>query len=195
MQFSPRHYHSTYALVLDLFRKNPEAARVFASVTFVSVCIGILGSYLYSLILTTNTNEPVLVLVLAYLGHKTLDWICELPIYMLQQRSVQVISSYFEEKCLEWYSVRVSLESRERVDASKFHSAVQDLQGSVIKSLSFWLVFQCIHVISSLFAACFSFGIQFAWMIAGQILLVGLVASLIYLPRRSALITLEEVRS
>jgi hypothetical protein len=141
MSFSPREYRSTYSLVIDLFYQNPVAARLFLSVTLVSVGLGIVGSYLYSLLISTDQSDPIRYLLLLYLAHKALDWLCELPIYTMQHRAVHTITQYFETKCLEWYSTHVSMEDRERIDANKFHSAVIDIQGSVIKSLSFWLVF------------------------------------------------------
>ncbi len=135
------------------------------------------------------------ILIAMFLWHKALDWLCEMPLFVMQHRAVQKIGQDFERQCLDWYATRVSLESRERIDATKFHAQVAEMQGNVLKTLSFWLVWQIIQVISSFGTALFSFGLSYMWIIMGELLVIGLVTKFIYLPRRRKLLLLEEDRS
>jgi len=49
--------------------------------------------------------------------------------------------------------------------------------------------------VSSIGTAVFSFGLSYAWIILGQLAIVGLVTKCIYLPRRARLLDMEEDRS
>ena len=147
--FSPLAFRSSYDLVVHMYRRNPVEARLFLSATAVSMGLGLLGSYLFATLLTTatgtatttptapttqtaptiatDTANTIDFLIALYLWHKALDWLCEMPAYLMQHRAVKQIAQDFERSCLDWYANHVSLESRERIDATKFHTQVLDM--------------------------------------------------------------------
>lgn len=134
--FSPLAFRSSYDLVVHMYRRNPVEARLFLSATAVSMGLGLLGSYLFATLLTTATgtiqtaldaSDTIDFLIALYLWHKALDWLCEMPAYLMQHRAVKQIAQDFERSCLDWYANHVSLESRERIDATKFHTQVLDM--------------------------------------------------------------------
>jgi hypothetical protein len=55
--FSPLAFRSTYSLVVYMYRRNPVEARLFLSSTAVSLGLGLVGSYLYASILTSNMSN------------------------------------------------------------------------------------------------------------------------------------------
>ena len=140
--FSPLAFRSSYDLVVHMYRRNPVEARLYLSATAVSMGLGLLGSYLFATLLTTatttqttqtaptiatDTSDTIDFLIALYLWHKALDWLCEMPAYLMQHRAVKQIAQDFERSCLDWYANHVSLESRERIDATKFHTQVLDM--------------------------------------------------------------------
>ena len=140
--FSPLAFRSSYDLVVHMYRRNPVEARLYLSATAVSMGLGLLGSYLFATLLTTatttqttqtaptiatDTANTIDFLIALYLWHKALDWLCEMPAYLMQHRAVKQIAQDFERSCLDWYANHVSLESRERIDATKFHTQVLDM--------------------------------------------------------------------
>lgn len=104
--FSPLAFRSSYDLVVHMYRRNPVEARLFLSATAVSMGLGLLGSYLFATLLTTTQTtaqtttqtaqtaqmmtdiDTIDFLIALYLWHKALDWLCEMPAFLLQHRAV-----------------------------------------------------------------------------------------------------------
>jgi len=191
---SPANYSSAYSLVRHLFAQETGARRAFLTATLLTFCIGVLGSYLYAKMLEGAQGELLQQLILLYMGQKFVDTSMEACLHSLQQRSVRLVCQRFERDGLDWYVRFTSFESREKIDEPKFYHALIDVKDSVIKSISFWLVFQIMGVLTTSATALFSFGAANAWLLAVLIVALALVIRLVYLPKRRRLLQMAEDR-